>query len=300
MAKPLLLQPYLREGNTLLADASLFPMPHRPIEEVVIRRSIKIAFDRCLRNKVGQKREEIDTPEKWVDLTLIHLKERSDPILSSYFVSQLRAEELFELDAVSYEMQRHRMSIGIFYQFLILELMRIRWTAFDGTREGDIVADVDVPGFEPGLRIYMSVKKSADTVGGQDISGVIKRLEDIAKNEKNLNRPYITVICIATPPKGKLRGYNDRKIKTNRQGQPYSLNCEFWGPGFIFPYLTGRNATEIYLLSINEVSNYLPFMTIKFRKECALLLKEKLNEIGLLKKDGKIDPIKFLNFSISQ
>ena len=41
-------------------------------------------------------------------------KKRSDPILSSYFVGQLKAEQIFELDAVSHEMQRHRMSIGIF------------------------------------------------------------------------------------------------------------------------------------------------------------------------------------------
>ena len=298
MAKQLSLQRYPREGDTLLANSSLFPPPNKPVGESIIRPLIKSAFDRCLKNKIGEKKEEIDTPEKWVELTIKHLRERSDPILSSYFVSQLKAEELFELDAVSYEMQRHRMSIGIFYQFLILELMRNRWTTFDGTREGDIVADMDTPGFEPGLRVYMSVKKSADTVGGQDISGVIKRLEDIAKDEKNLNCPYITVICVATPSKGKLRGYNDRKIKTNRLGQPYSLNCEFWGPGFIFPFLTGRNAIEIYLLSIKEVANYLPFMTIKFRKECSLILKKKLDKMGLLNENGKVDPVKFLNFSI--
>ncbi len=299
MAKKLILQPYPREGNTLLANSSLFPIPSTPLNENLINSSIKKAFDRCIKTKVGKKRAEADSPEKWVDLTIKHLKERSDPILSSYFVSQLKAEDLFEFDAVSYEMQRHRMSIGIFYQFLILDLMRNRWTTFDGTREGDVVADIDTPNFNPGLRLYMSVKKSFDTVGGQDISGVIRRLEDVAKEEKNLTRPYLTVICVATPSKGKLRGYDDRKIKMNRQGQPYSLNCEFWGPGFIFPYITGKNATEIYLLSIKEVSNYLPFMTLKFRKECSLILKEKLDSLGLLNTEGKIDPIMFLKFSVS-
>ena len=277
MIKKLILQPYPRVDNTLLSHPSLYPMPKEPLEDGKIVNSIKIAFDRCLRNKVGKEKEKIDSPEKWVELTLKHLKERSDPILSPYFVSQLRAEEIFELDAISYEMQRHRMSIGIFYQYLILELMRNRWPTFDGSREGDVVSDIDTPGFGKGIRLYMSVKKSIDTVGGQDIGGVIKRLEDLAKEEKNLNRPYLNVICYATPPKGKIRGIDDRKIKTNRAGQPYSLNCEFWGPGFIFPYLTGRNTIEIYLHSIKEVSNYLPFMTLKFRKECALLLKNKLN-----------------------
>ncbi len=300
MAKQLVLQPYPRESNTLLSDSELFPIPDQKLNEDIIKSSIMISFDRCHKNKVGKEKDKIDTPEKWVELTIKHLKERSDPILSSYFVSQLNAEELFEFDAVSYEMQRHRMSIGIFYQYLILELMRIRWPTFDGSREGDVVADVETPGFDPGIRIYISVKKSADTVGGQDISGVIRRLEDIAKEEKNLNRPYLTVVCVATPPKGKLKGYDDRKIKTNRLGQPYSLNCEIWGPGFIFPYLTGRNAFEIYLLAIKEVANYLPFMTIKLRKQCSELLKKRLEEIDMLTSEGKVDPIKFLHFAVNK
>ncbi len=121
----------------------------------------------------------------------------------------------------------------------------------------------------------------------------------LPEEEKNLTRPYLAVICIATPSKGKLHGFDDRKIKTNRQGQPYSLNCEFWGPGFIFPFITGRKATEIYLFAIKEVSKYLPFMTIKFRKECSVILKEQLEGLGLLNVEGKIDPFKFLKFSIN-
>lgn len=292
------LQPYPREGDTLLAASTLFPMPDEPLAEDIIKSSIKLAFDRCAKNKVGKTKIRVDSPEQWVELIVKHLRERSDPILSPYFVSQLKAADLFELDAVSYEMQRHRMSIGVFYQFLILELMRNRWATFDGTREGDVVADIDTPGFSPGLRLYMSVKKSSDTVGGQDIGGVIRRLEDVAKEEKNLTRPYLTVICIATPAKGKLRGYDDRRIKTNRHGQPYSLNCEFWGPGFIFPYTTGKTAMEIYLLAIREVSNYLPFMTLKYRKECSAILAKRLNELGLLDANGKINSIKFLAFSV--
>ena len=31
----------------------------------------------------------------------------------------VHVDELFELDAVSHEMQRHRMSIGVFYQYLL-------------------------------------------------------------------------------------------------------------------------------------------------------------------------------------
>src|SRR5690606_26233304 len=128
-----------------------------------------------------------------------HLRTRSDPILSPMFVSQCNIEDIFELDAVSHEMQRHRMTIGIFYQYLLLELMRKKWYVFDSSREGDIVADIETPKFSQGIRLYMSVKKSKDTVGGQDIGGVIRRLESLAKEEKNLTRPYLCVLCVATP-----------------------------------------------------------------------------------------------------
>ncbi len=301
MAKSsLTIQPYPREGIEVLSKETLYPKLSPPMSFEKINNAIKIAFNRCLKNKRGKKKELPDSPEKWVDLTIKHLKERSDPIISSYFVSQLKAEELFELDAISYEMQRHRMTIGIFYQFLLLELMRYRWSTFDAQREGDVVADIDTGDFEPGIRLYISVKKSADTVGGQDISGVIRRIEDVAKEDQNLNRPYLCVICIATPSKGKLKGYNDRYIKTNKQGSPYSNNCEYWGPGFIFPFVTGRNAADIYLYSIKEVSKYLPFMTLRFRTECSQLLKERLRKLNLLNSDGSINPEKFLMFSIGK
>jgi hypothetical protein len=265
-----------------------------------ITQCIDIAFKRCNLVKSGKKRSLADTPEKLVDLCVEHLKTRSDPIISSYFVSLCKVEDIFELDAVSHEMQRHRMSIGVFYQYLLLELMRCRWPVFDGSREGDIIADIETPSFESGLRLYMSVKKSKDTVGGQDVPGVIKRLESIAKEEKNLTRPYLCVVCIATPSQGKLMSYSDRQVKCNKAGSPYSLNCENWGPGFIFPYITGRNAKEIYLQGIKRVAKHLPFYSLQFRKECSSILAQKLKELGLLDKSDKISQQKFLDFCCSE
>jgi len=216
-------------------------------------------------------------------------------------VSLCEADRLFELDAVSHEMQRHRMTIGVFYQYLLLELMRQRWPVFDGSREGDIIADIETPTFEPGLRLYISVKKSADTVGGQDVPGVIRRIESVAKEEKNLTRPYLCVICIATPSGGKLLSYSeDRHVKCNASGSAYSLNCEHWGPGFVFPYVTGRNAKEIYMEGIKRISGHLPFLSLKHRKECSALLKRRLAELDLLAQDGRVAPEKFLHFCCSE
>jgi len=298
LSNKLQLQPYPREGTSLLSSNDLYPPKQPPLNEADIDLAIDAAFQRCLTNKRGDLKNIETDPLKLVKLTLKHLKERSDPILSPYFLNLLDVENIFELDAISYEMQRHRMTIGIFYQFLILELMRKNWPVFDASREGDIVADISTPGFEKGIRLYISIKKSKDTVGGQDVGGVIRRLENEAKAEKNLSRPYLCVIGIATPSKGKLKGYDDRTIRTTSSGGAYSLNCEFWGPGFLFPFITGHNAVEIYQRSIKRVSGFLPFMTINFKNECSLLLKSELENLGLINNSNKIDIDKFLNYII--
>ena len=294
-------QPYPREDGQVLARGELFPKPSQPISQEKVNLAIDVAFDRAMRNKKGQFKVVADTPEKLVDNCIKHLKERSDPILSPAFVSQLAPEDLFDLDAISHEMQRHRMTIGIFYQFLLLELMKSRgWVVFDGASEGDIVADVETPTYAPGLRLYFSVKKSSDTVGGQDVPGVVRRLESLAKGEKNLTRPYLCVLCVATPTRGRLLGYaEDRKLKRTREKHYLSLNCEIWGPGFVFPYVSGHEAQEIYLAAFRRAAKYLPFRTLQFREECATLLKEKLTALELIDAIGKIDAERFLRF-ISQ
>ena len=292
------LQGYPREDDTLLASPSLFPKPRPSLNKVQIEEAVDAAFIRSKMNKRGDEKPSLDSPEKMAELCLKHLRERSDPVLSPYFVSRLKADDLFELDAVSHEMQRHRMAMGVFYQYLILQLMRSRgWEVFDGAREGDIVADVPTSGFKPGLRLYMSIKKSADTVGGQDIEGVINRLERNAKEEKNLTRPYLCVVCVATPSRGKLRSFEeDRKIKMRTNGSPYSLNCEYWGAGFVFPYVTGLDASEIYLAAYRRVAQHLPFKSIEYRSTCSALLKEKLHQRGLLDENERVDPEKFMRF----
>lgn len=295
------LQPYPREKDDLLAQHSLFPPLKPPMSMELIQSAIDAAFKRCIKTKTGKNRELPENPEELVDLCVEHLRIRSDPILSPYFLSQCDIDSLFELDAVSHEMQRHRMTIGVFYQYLLLELMRHRWPVFDASREGDIVADIETTAFSSGLRLYISVKKSTDTVGGQDVPGVIKRIESVAKEEKNLTRPYLCIICNATPDKGKLRSYaDDRRVKCNKGGSPYSLNCEHWGPGFVFPYVTGRNAREIYLEGIKQVANHLPFLTLRYRKECAILLKKRLASLHLLDSNGKISIVEFLKFSCAE
>ena len=235
------LQPYpRRQPDGYLAEDELFPIP-TALTQAQLDDSITKAFRRSLKNKKGDTVRLPQTPQELVKLCLKHLRERSDPILSPSFLAQCSVEEIFELDAVAHEMQRHRMKIGLFYQFLVIELMRHRYpTANDGEREGDVKADIETAHFTRGLRLFMSVKKSADTVGGQDVSGMIKRLEAVAAADQGAGRPYLLVACVATPRRGVIHPYaQSREIKRTRDGHPYSPNCEVWLPGFCLPFHFG-------------------------------------------------------------
>jgi hypothetical protein len=298
--KPSSLQPYPRRADgAYLADDSLFPKPERPLEAEKLRESIKRAFERCLKNKKGETVQLPQSPEELVKLCILHLKERGDPVLSPSFYCQVPVEDVFELDAVPHEMQRHRMRIGNFYQFLVIELMRHRFRyVYDGKREGDVEAEIDPPGLQSGLRIFMSVKKSADTVGGQDVGGMISRLERMAAQDKNLTSPYLNVVCIATPQRGRIESYEKaRHVRLTNEGVPYSPNTEEWTPGFIFPYVTGLHPNVIYETAREMVGGYLPFYSLAQRTECSTLLVAELKRLGLVDETtGRLDPDSFTRF----
>lgn len=293
-----ILQPYPRKKGDFLADNKLFP-PANPISEKNLNKAIRGAFDRTTTGKKGNKTSPNIPPKQLVDICLKHLKERSDPILSPSFLGQLELSDIFIMDAVSHEMQRHRMKIGEFYQFLVIELMKTTFPCvYDGKREGDVEAEVETPGFEPGLRLYISVKKSKDTVGGQDIAGVFRRLDSLGKEDKNLTRPYMGIFAIATPPRGNILSYEEsRKIRYKQDGSLYSPNIEEWLPGFLFPYICGKTPQEVYKVALKYISEYLPFNSLKYEEECSVLLGNRLKELNLVDKDtGKIDPVKFQEY----
>lgn len=298
-------QPYPRQEKSLLVTSSLFPKQYPQLPLNYIQEAIEKAFKRTKKRKTGDALSVSNSPNELVALCLKHLKERTDPILGTSFYHQLDLGEIFDMDAIPHEMQRLRMRIGVFYQYLLIELMRASIKtgnsniiqAFDGVREGDIVADIKTPGYNKNLRLYISVKKSADTVGGQDIGGVIRRLENIATTEKNLTSPYLCVIAIATPNKGKILSYGrSRLVRYTQDGHPYSENCEIWLPGFLYPYVTGRSAREIYRESIKLVDKHFPFYSLKFRPESTKLLKEEFMRLGIVDKDGNMNKERFFQF----
>ena len=292
------IQNYPRRDDYLAKD-ELFPRPKKPISAGELSEAITRAFKRCLKDKKGNTVELSKTPDELVSLCLQHLKERSDPILNPYFLSRCELEEIFELDAVAHEMQRHRMRIGVFYQFLLIELMRLRFSnVADGKREGDAEAEVDTPTFAKGLRLFISVKKSSDTVGGQDVGGMIKRLEGMALEDKNLTRPYLCVVCFATPQRGIITSYEDgRSVRRNRDGYPYSPNCEVWSPGFVFPYVCGLEAEDVYRAALQTVGEFLPFHSLSQRQKCGKMLATELKKLELVNtENGRLDSLKFQQF----
>jgi hypothetical protein len=298
-------QPYPRKEGSLLAISSLFPRLNPPLAREYVQDAILNALARTKKTKTGDQLPTADNPKKLVKLCIQHMMERSDPILSTNFYSKLEVDEIFDMDAIAHEMQRQRMKIGVFYQYLLIELMRVSIKTqqsniiqvFDGSREGDAVADIKTLGFDKNLRLYISVKKSSDTVGGQDIGGVIARIEKVAKTEKNLTSPYLCVIAIATPPRGLILSYEDsRNVRYNQDNHPYSENCEIWTPGFLYPYITGWDAIDIYKESLLLVDKQLPFFTLKFRSNCSKLLEKEFMRLGLSDTKGHVLKDKFFEF----
>lgn len=288
----------------MLARHSLFPRLSPPMSESKIASAVEIAFRECGLTRTGKMKEAPSSPAELVRLALIHLKERTDPIDGVSFFTSIGIEDVF-LDAIFHEMHRHKMQMGDYYHKLILELMKASSTldnssiqnAHDGPREGDVIIDVKTPGFSPGLRIYGSVKKSADTVGGQDFAAAFQRLEKVALEDQGRRKPYLCAFMIGNPIKGIVCSYEEsRHIRGDRQHRAHSENGEVWEPGFIFPYSTGRSARQIFKMSLKLVEQYLPYYTLRYRKEASGLLSTELRRLGLVGRDGRLDKESFLAF----
>lgn len=203
-----------------MASHALFPRLSPPMPESRLKEAADKAFQECGLTRRGQRRSVASTPRDLVRATLVN------------------AEEVF-LDAIFHEMHRHKMQMGDYYHKLILELMKSSRVlensniqdAKDGSREGDIIADLKTVRFGPGIRVYGSVKKSGDTVGGQDFEAAVHRLERVAREDQGRRKPYLCAFMIGNPVKGIVRAYkNSRYIRGDRLGRAYSENGEVWEP----------------------------------------------------------------------
>lgn len=104
---------------------------------------------------------------------------------------------------------------------------------------------------------------------------------------------------IGNPIKGTVRDYkNSRYMRGDRHSRPYSENGEVWEPGFIFPYITGRVARDVFQISLDLVERYLPYYTLRFKKEASRLLAEELHRLGLSTAKGAMNRSALLEFII--
>ena len=70
-------------------------------------------------------------------------------------------------------------------------------------------------------------------------------------------------------------------------------------PGFIYPYITGLDPITIYKESIKLAKGYIPFYTLKTRKEASALLKQRFVKMGICNSEGIIDPDKLFSFILA-
>jgi hypothetical protein len=105
-------------------------------------------------------------------------------------------------------------------------------------------------------------------------------------------------VCFATPQRGVILPYErGRSVRRNRDGYPYSPNCEVWSPGFVFPFVCGLDAEEVYRSALQTVGKFLPFHSLAQREKCGKLLADELKELKLVDaKTGRLDPLKFQRF----
>lgn len=141
-------------------------------------------------------------------------------------------------------LQKQRMNSGWRYQYIAEEAAR-RTGRFHsvsgiGTAEADFNAQISQSDASRGLiNIYVSVKNRSNTLGGQDWPKSIQALEQVARDDKNREGPYICVFGIAME-KGQRRIKRIGKTKN-----PRSFNTEVWLSDFFWPFFANFSYEEI-------------------------------------------------------
>jgi hypothetical protein len=73
-----------------------------------------------------------------------------------------------------------------------------------------------------------------------------------------------------------------------------------WLPGFLYPYISGRSAIEIYTKSLELIDTQMPFYSLKFREECTTQLKDAFIKMGIADETGKIIKDRFFAFTAKE
>lgn len=170
-----------------------------------------------------------------------------DPATTAYECQGRHYREVAAEQFHNRTLQKERMNSGWRYQRIAFrcaeQSQRFHAVSDIGAVEADFNVVVDTLNYPaaPVVNIYISVKNRINTLGGQDWPKAISALEEVAKNDKNRQGPYLCVFGIAMD-----RG--ERTIKKAAKTRiPYSSNTEVWLADFFWPFLSNQSYEEIML-----------------------------------------------------
>ena len=243
---------------------------------------INISIDKA-RNKVDEK--IINIPEGISKLEekkiydkaakdLINYIKKTDPANA---VSQLLNKNLVDVAQefqVKKDAKTYEMFSGWRNQFLLFECAKKigRFeTVGDVDTSFDIVATIKSLSGEV-ITLYISLKNRKDTMSGSSVRGVLSKLEDNAKNDKNRDGLYCIIIGCA--------------IDTTRyrSGSSYSQNLEFWPAkllweffsGFTFPHVMNSISQQQNSRKQNKLADELKLSLIKECKKLELINEQNI------------------------
>jgi hypothetical protein len=126
-----------------------------------------------------------------------------DPATTAYECQGRHYREVAAEQFHNRTLQKERMNSGWRYQRIAFRCaersQRFHAVSDIGAVEADFNVIVDTMNYPaaPVVNIYISVKNRINTLGGQDWPKAISALEEVAKNDKNRQGPYLCVFGIA-------------------------------------------------------------------------------------------------------
>ena len=239
--------------NGYLDDSKLEPHAHKISREQmkqIVLQAIKYAH-------VKSSRIILDIPDDAPDAEVrkiykkqghklfeYFLKYYEDPASTAYECLHKHYIEVAREQFRNRTLQKGRMNSGWRYQYVAKESAnqskRFLSVSDIGAAEADFNAKIrQKDAAKQPINIYVSIKNRGNTLGGQDWPKAIKALEEVAKNDRNREGPYLCVFGIAMQ-RGLRNIKNEQKTNT-----PYSNNTEVWLSDFFWPFFANYKYDEV-------------------------------------------------------
>lgn len=128
------------------------------------------------------------------------------------------------------------MNAGWRYQYLFVECAhaseRFKSVSDLSTADSDVNIIAKTTKDE-NINLYISIKNRKDTISGGSGKGVLKKLEDLALQDKNRIGAYCCIIALGI------------QTMKHRGRTTHSANIEYWPANFFWPFISGYTYEEI-------------------------------------------------------